>query len=541
MAVPYNTSIDEMLRRPLEITLYTTVTDLGRFLSALFAGGRGLKGPLLRSATLEQMWTAQFDAPAGKPQYGIGFLLSELDGHRSVGHNGAIHGFATSLQALPDDKLGVVVVTTMDGANAVTDRVARYALQAMLAVRQNRAMPLPEITSAVPSQTAKMIAGRYAKGTRSIEVTDSAGRLSMCCTKGGEQVRLRSLGDVLIVDDRLSYGERIRLRDNAIILGEETLERVSVPRPPPAPASFRGLIGEYGWDHEILYIFERNGQLWALIEWFEFDLLEPVSKDAFKFPDRGLYAGERLVFTRDTSGQAILVEAAGIQFKRRRVGPASGTAQLRIRPLRPVRELLREALAARPPEERGEFREPDLVEPTQLDPTIKLDVRYAGTNNFLGSVFYPEARAFLQRPAAEALVRAHRALKERGYGVLIHDAYRPWFVTKVFWDATPDDLKKFVADPSQGSLHNRGVAVDLTLYDSKTGQPVDMVGAYDELSDRSYPDYPGGTSLQRWHRELLRNAMEAEGFNVYPIEWWHYDYADWRKYPIGNAPFDRLQ
>ena len=80
--------------------------------------------------------------------------------------------------------------------------------------------------------------------------------------------------------------------------------------------------------------------------------------------------------------------------------------------------------------------------------------------------------------------------------------YRPWYVTKVFWDATPDDKKLFVADPSKGSRHNRGAAVDLTLYDLKTGKPVEMVGTYDETTDRSYPDYPGGTSLQRWHREL---------------------------------------
>ncbi len=522
-------------------SLYATVTDLGRFLSALFAGGRGRNGPLLRPATLEQMWTPQFAEPEGKPRYGIGFRLNELDGRRSVGHDGAIYGFATSLQALPDDRLGVVVVTTKDAANAVTGRIASYALLSMLAVRQHRPVQPPEITSPVAPAAAKKMAGRYGRSEKSVELTASAGRLSMCCTENGELVRLRSLGDALIVDDRLAYGEKIGVRDNAIVIGDETLERVKVPKPLAAPALYRGLIGEYGWDHEILYIFEKEGRLWALIEWFEFDPLEPVSENVFKFPDRGLYPGERLVFTRDASGRATQVEAAGVVFKRRNVGPAAGVAQLRIQPLRPVNELLQAALAARPPAERGEFRQSDLVEPTRLDPTIRLDIRYASTNNFLGSVFYAQPRAFLQRPAAQALVRAHRALRKRGYGVLIHDAYRPWFVTKVFWDATPDNKKMFVADPSQGSRHNRGAAVDLTLYDLTTGHPVEMVGTYDEISDRSYPDYPGGTSLQRWHRQLLRDAMEAEGFSVYPVEWWHYDYADWRKYPIGNLPFDRLE
>jgi D-alanyl-D-alanine dipeptidase len=127
-----------------------------------------------------------------------------------------------------------------------------------------------------------------------------------------------------------------------------------------------------------------------------------------------------------------------------------------------------------------------------------------------------------------------------GFGLLIHDAYRPWYVTKIFWEATPDDKKIFVADPSQGSRHNRGCAVDLTLYELATGKPIEMVGVYDEMSERSYPGYSGGTSLQRWHRELLRHVMEEEGFDVYQFEWWHFDYKDWRKYPILNITFDQL-
>jgi D-alanyl-D-alanine dipeptidase len=147
----------------------------------------------------------------------------------------------------------------------------------------------------------------------------------------------------------------------------------------------------------------------------------------------------------------------------------------------------------------------------------------------------------MQRPAAEALVRVHKKLAEQGYGLLVYDGYRPWSVTKMFWDATPEKQRVFVADPSQGSRHNRGCAVDLTLYDRKTGQPVEMVGGYDEMSDRSYPDYLGGTSLQRYHRDLLRRAMQEEGFTVYEAEWWHFDYKDWRKYTISNLTFEEIR
>jgi zinc D-Ala-D-Ala dipeptidase len=212
----------------------------------------------------------------------------------------------------------------------------------------------------------------------------------------------------------------------------------------------------------------------------------------------------------------------------------------RITPLRPVPELRAEALKASPPLEQGSFRKPDLVELTTLDPTIKLDVRYATTNDFLGTPLYTQARAFLQRPAAEALVRAHRELKAQGYGLIIHDGYRPWYVTKIFWDATPNDKKIFVANPGEGSRHNRGCAVDLSLYDLKTGKEVKMPSGYDEMTERAYANYSGGTPEERARRAVLKQAMEKQGFVVNPTEWWHFDYKDWKQYPILNTKFEDL-
>ena len=369
-------------------SMYTTVNDMGQFMSAMFAGGQGAKGRMLRPATLEQMWTPQF-APAGeKTGYGIGFGIREIEGRRTIGHGGAIYGFATTLKAMPDDKLGAVVVTTKDSANAVTNRIADFALKAMLAARAGKPIPQPEITSPVDPGFARRVAGRYVNGTKFIDLIERGGMLTKFNSEGGEQVRLRSLGSSLVVDDRLGFGERIIVRDGQIEVNGETFKRVEVSKPADAPAGWRGLIGEYGWDHDILYIFERDGKLWALIEWFEFNPLEQVSENVFTFPARGLYDGERLVFTRGKNGRATQVEAAGILFKRRSVGPEDGAAQLRIKPVRPVSELLQEAQATPPPKESGAFRRSDLVELTRLDPTIKLDVRYATTNNFLGSVFY---------------------------------------------------------------------------------------------------------------------------------------------------------
>jgi D-alanyl-D-alanine dipeptidase len=196
----------------------------------------------------------------------------------------------------------------------------------------------------------------------------------------------------------------------------------------------------------------------------------------------------------------------------------------------------------RPPQGDGPYRPSDLVELVTLDPTIKLDIRYATANNFVGRAVYAEPRAFLQRPAAEALVSVHHWLKAQGYGLLIYDAYRPWSVTKLFWDLTPQDKHIFVADPAVGSVHNRGCAVDLGLYDLKTGREIDMPGAYDETSERSFVTYTGGTADQRAHRDLLRKAMERDGsFFVLPEEWWHYDYKDFMAYAIQNIPFSAIR
>jgi len=314
------------------------------------------------------------------------------------------------------------------------------------------------------------------------------------------------------------------------------------PKPKEPPKRWLGLIGKYGPEHEPLINLEREGHLWALFGRGEALRLDEISRDVFRFGEAaGSRANQQAFFKRDSRGRSTSVTTSNVAYDRRQVGPAEGSSQLHIDPVRPVAELLKEARTAQPPAESGDFRPSKLIEVVKLDPTIKLEIRYASTNNFLGSIFYSEPRAFLQQPAAEAVVRAHRKLKEYGYGLLIHDAYRPWYVTKAFWDATPQDKKWLVADPASGSRHNRGAAVDLTLYDLKTGRAVEMPSTYDESTPRAYAFYPGGADIQRWRRALLRRVMEEEGFTVNPLEWWHFDYKDWRSYRIGNASFSEIR
>lgn len=193
-----------------------------------------------------------------------------------------------------------------------------------------------------------------------------------------------------------------------------------------------------------------------------------------------------------------------------------------------------------PPKEENK-READLVELVTLDKTIKLDIRYARTDNFVGKVVYPEARAFLQKPAAKALLRVHKKLKKRNLGLVIFDGYRPWSVTKLFWEVTPEDKRKFVADPKTGSKHNRGCAVDLSMFDLKTGKLVEMPTDYDDFTDKASPNYEGAAETQKKNRDLLRRMMEAEGFIVNPNEWWHFDYKDWMDYAIYDIAFSEIK
>ena len=178
-----------------------------------------------------------------------------------------------------------------------------------------------------------------------------------------------------------------------------------------------------------------------------------------------------------------------------------------------------------------------MIELTELSNTIKLDIRYATANNFVGRPVYAEARAFLQRPAAEALVRVHEKLREQGLGLVIFDGYRPWTITKLFWEVVREDQRKYVADPAKGSKHNRGCAVDLSVYDLKTGKLIPMTSGFDEFTERASPDYKGGTAEERSNRDMLRRLMEAEGFTVNANEWWHFDYKDWQEYAIYDIAF----
>ena len=183
-----------------------------------------------------------------------------------------------------------------------------------------------------------------------------------------------------------------------------------------------------------------------------------------------------------------------------------------------------------------------LIELTDSDPTIRLDIRYATTNNFTGRKLYSQPRAFLVVPAAQALLNAHRAAQLQGFGLTIYDAYRPWRVTKKLWDATPPGPKRnYVANPKRGSKHNRGCAVDLTLHHLADSAQVAMPSGYDEFTLRAHRIFVDAPAEALKHRDLLERLMEEAGFRGASNEWWHFDFVGWEDYPVLDVPFEELQ
>lgn len=180
-----------------------------------------------------------------------------------------------------------------------------------------------------------------------------------------------------------------------------------------------------------------------------------------------------------------------------------------------------------------------LVALDRFIPGIKLDIRYATSNNLMKEPMYKKAAAYLSLPAAKALRAAQKELNAMGYGIKIWDAYRPYRITVAFYEKVRDST--FTASPWTGSRHNRGCAVDLTLINLKTGKELPMPTPFDDFTKKAHTDYKNLPANVIKNRELLKRVMTKHGFNIYADEWWHYDFAGWKTHPLMDIPFEELQ
>jgi len=179
-----------------------------------------------------------------------------------------------------------------------------------------------------------------------------------------------------------------------------------------------------------------------------------------------------------------------------------------------------------------------LVEISQYIPNIKLDIRYASSNNFTGQVVYTEARAFARLPVVLALKKIQEELNKKNLSLKIYDAYRPYAVTVKFFEIADD--KNFVAHPKTGSRHNRGCAVDLTLINLKNGKELKMPTPYDSFAPEASPSFDNLPKKVKANRDLLIKVMEKHGFEVLHNEWWHFDFKDWKEFDLMDIPFKQL-
>lgn len=174
-----------------------------------------------------------------------------------------------------------------------------------------------------------------------------------------------------------------------------------------------------------------------------------------------------------------------------------------------------------------------LVDLQAIDPRIRLDIRYATTNNFLKQKVYPVSRCLLRWAAAEKLIKVQTEVAKQGLGLKVYDCYRPLSVQKQMWQVLPDD--RYVANPANGSRHNRASAVDLTLVD-RTGKELEMPSGFDDFSERSHLGYQGGSQVAQKNRRLLADTMQRHGFLPLQTEWWHFDVKGWQDFPILDIP-----
>lgn len=306
--------------------------------------------------------------------------------------------------------------------------------------------------------------------------------------------------------------------------------------PKDCPKDLKYILGMYYGNGEMFLLRENNGEVELVYRFGQNDYtfagsnVYPLYKEHFDSytinesgPLNHLDAAVRIERSRE--GYGVSCSVGGNRYSRRFFAGENGRP-FRFAPVSDWQALKTAANAAVMPAQLGTGQQAQLVDLAQAVPGLKFDLRYAQADNCFGQALTDDQRAFLDADAAQALAQAQQYLKPYGYGILVWEAYRPWSVSKLAYDALPADKKSMLPAPEAGFSHNTGRSIDVSLYLLVTGENAGMISGFDEPSVRQYASFAGGTTLERYRRDLLRSAMQMAGFTASGTEWWHFDYGD---------------
>lgn len=306
--------------------------------------------------------------------------------------------------------------------------------------------------------------------------------------------------------------------------------------PKDCPKDLKYILGMYYGNGEMFLLRENNGEVELVYRFGQKDYtfagsnVYPLYKEHFDSytinesgPLNHLDAAVRIERSRE--GYGVSCSVGGNRYSRRFFAGENGRP-FRFAPVSDWQALKTAADAAVMPAQLGTGQQAQLVDLAQAVPGLKFDLRYAQADNCFGQALTDDQRAFLDADAAQALAQAQQYLKPYGYGILVWEAYRPWSVSKLAYDALPADKKSMLPAPEVGFSHNTGRSIDVSLYLLATGENAGMISGFDEPSVRQYASFAGGTTLERYRRDLLRSAMQMAGFTASETEWWHFDYGD---------------
>ena len=306
--------------------------------------------------------------------------------------------------------------------------------------------------------------------------------------------------------------------------------------PKDCPKDLKYILGMYYGNGEMFLLRENNGEVELVYRFGQNDYtfagsnVYPLYKEHFDSytinesgPLNHLDAAVRIERSRE--GYGVSCSVGGNRYSRRFFAGENGRP-FRFAPVSDWQALKTAANAAVMPAQLGAGQQAQLVDLAQAVPGLKFDLRYAQADNCFGQALTDDQRAFLDADAALALAQAQQYLKPYGYGILVWEAYRPWSVSKLAYDALPADKKSMLPAPEVGFSHNTGRSIDVSLYLLATGENAGMISGFDEPSVRQYASFAGGTTLERYRRDLLRSAMQMAGFTASETEWWHFDYGD---------------